>query len=142
MWLTLSISPFGKTWRAREGHAAGVHAVALGRPHDQAAPPAADVEEPLARLEPQLPAHEVELVLLRLVEVAVGAAVVGAGVDHAPVEEEGVELVRRVVVIRDRPGVEPLRAESHGVTRSRTHPRGRDAGATRGACRRAARRRR
>ena len=54
------------------------------------------------RLQPQLSAHEVELVVLRLLELAVGVAVVRAGVDHERVEEERVELVRDVVVVRDR----------------------------------------
>src|SRR5439155_18920575 len=62
--------------RARQRDAVRLDAVALRGPHDQAAPATADVEEPLARLEAELPADEIELVLLRPVEIAVGTAVV------------------------------------------------------------------
>src|SRR5439155_16772124 len=85
----------------RERHAIGLDAVPLGGPHDQAPPAATDVEQPVAGGQAELPAHEVEIVRLRLVEVAVRVAVVGARVDHARVQKERVEVVRHVVVEAD-----------------------------------------
>src|SRR5439155_1469993 len=96
-------------------------AVALGGPYDEAPPAAADVEEALARREAQLAAHEVELVLLRLVEVAVGSAVVGARVDHPLIEEERVEVVRDVVVEADGAAV---RAFGPPASHGSPHPEG------------------
>ena len=90
-------------------------AVVLRRPDAEPAPAAADVEHALPRLEPELPAHEVELVLLRLLELAVGIAVVGAGVDHQRVEKQLVEVVGDVVVMRDGPGVALLSVGAHEV---------------------------
>src|SRR5205823_9327365 len=58
----------------RERHAIGLDAVPLGGPHDQAPPAAAAVEQPVAGGQAELPAHEVELVRLRLVAVAVRVA--------------------------------------------------------------------
>ncbi len=60
-----------------------LHAVALGRPHHQRAPAAADVEEAFARREPQFAADVIELLLLRDIQRVIRAAVVGAGVDAA-----------------------------------------------------------
>src|SRR6266545_1842542 len=92
----------------RERHAVRRDAVVLSGPDGEAAPAAADVEERLARLELELAADEIDLVLLGLLELAVGIAVVGAGVEHERVEKEGVEGVRHVVVVRDGLSVPPL----------------------------------
>ena len=86
----------------------------LGGPDGETPPPAADVEQGLAGLEPQLAAHQVQLVRLGLLQLAVGVPVVGARVDHERVEEQGVELVGLVVVVRDGLGV-PLLAPPHEV---------------------------
>src|SRR5581483_1862703 len=67
-----------------------------------AAPAAADVEEPLARTEAELPADEVELCELRVRERLRLVGEVGARVDHPLVEEEREELVRERVVVVDR----------------------------------------
>src|SRR5262245_13961437 len=93
-----------------ERHPVGAHAMVLGGPDGEAAPAAADVEHGLAGLETQLPAHQLELVRLRLLEFAVGIAVVGARVDHEGIQEQLVEGVRDVVVMRDRLGIELLGA--------------------------------
>ena len=87
--------------RPAERDAHGLDAVPLGGVDEQPAPAAPDVEQPLAGTQPQLAADEVELPLLRRVEVLVGRGEVGAGVDHAPVEVEREEVVREVVVVRD-----------------------------------------
>ncbi len=100
---------------AREGHAVRAHAVVLGGPDRQRAPAAADVEHGLAGREPELPAHEVELVHLRLLELAVRVAVVGARVDHQRVEEQRVEVVADVVMVRDRLRVPLLLPLAHDV---------------------------
>src|SRR6185437_4992910 len=68
-------------------------AVLARRVHDERAPPAADVEQALARLEAELSANEVELGALRFVERVRRLGEVGARVNHAFVEEEFVEVV-------------------------------------------------
>src|SRR5712691_2650572 len=94
--------------RLRQRHPVRRDAVVLRGPDGEAAPAAADVEKRLPRLEPELAADEIDLVLLRLLELAVGVAVVGARVEHERVEEQGVEIVRHVVVVRNGLGVPPL----------------------------------
>ena len=98
---------------AGEGHPVRDDPVVLGGPDGEATPAAADVEERLVGLEAELAADEVHLVFLRLLELAVGLAVVGAGVEHERVEEERVEIVGYVVVVGDGLGVPPLRALPH-----------------------------
>src|SRR5204862_7760607 len=104
---------------AREGHAGGAHAVVPGGPHGEAAPAAADVEQRLAGGETELPADEVELAGLGLLELAVGIAIVGAGVDHELVEEQRVEIVPDVVVVGDRRRVASCRPRAHVSSSSR-----------------------
>jgi hypothetical protein len=70
--------------------------------HDERAPAASDVEESLARMEAQLPADEIELGLLRLVERHRGRREVGARVHHSVIEPQPVEVVADVVVILNR----------------------------------------
>jgi hypothetical protein len=65
------------------------------------APAAADVEQPLARLQAELRADELELGLLRLLERLRAARPDGARVRHRLAEEEREEVVRDVVVVRD-----------------------------------------
>ena len=102
--------------RLRQGHAVGAHAVVLRRPDRQAAPAAPDVEQGLAGLELELAADQIELVPLGLLELAVGVAIVRAGVDHQRIEEERVELVGDVVVMGDRLRVHLLAACPHDAT--------------------------
>ena len=64
--------------RLGERDADGVDAVVAGGVHDERAPPAAEVEEPLAGGEAQLAADALELALLGGVE-----ALVGVGEDRA-----------------------------------------------------------
>ena len=87
--------------RLRERHARRAHAVLARRVHDEAAPAAADVEQPLARLQLQLAADEVELRALRLLERLRPAREDRARVRHRRVEEEREELVADVVVVAD-----------------------------------------
>ena len=85
-------------------HAGRLDAVMLRGMADQRAPAAADVEEAIARLQPQLAADHVELVRLRAGEIVVPVGLkVGAGIDHLGIEEEPVERVRDVVVVGDVP---------------------------------------
>ena len=79
--------------RAREGDAEGADAVVLHGPDGEAAPAAADVEQGLVGRQPQLPADQVELVGLRLLEPTGGVAVIGARVHHERIEEERIEIV-------------------------------------------------
>ena len=91
----------------RQRHAGGLDAAAGGVAH-HAAPAAPDVEQPVARLQPQLLEHQPVLVLLRLVERGVGARIARAGVGHRRPEHPLVEGVRDVVVVVDRLGVAGL----------------------------------
>src|SRR5262249_21146674 len=99
-----------------EGNSVRAHTVVLCGPHGEAAPPAPDVEHGLARSEPELPAHQIELVLLRLLELAVGVAVVCARVDHERIEEERVEIVGHVVMMGDGLRVPLLASCAHDGT--------------------------
>src|ERR1017187_4676829 len=60
-------------------------------------PAAADVEDAHSRLQGRLATDEVQLRLLRLVQIA-GAGPVPAAVRHAPVEHRLVEIIAEVVV--------------------------------------------
>ena len=91
-----------------EGHADRLDAVVLDGVHDHAAPAAADVEQPHARLEPELAADEVELLLLGRLEGRVGGREHGAGVGHRRAEHPRVEAVADVVVVVDGVGVAVL----------------------------------
>ena len=88
--------------RFRQRDAVADDAVVLGRMDKHRAPAAADVEQPLARLQPELAADMVELVGLRLVDAVGEIGEIAAAVDHAFVEEEPVEVIRDVVVMLDR----------------------------------------
>jgi hypothetical protein len=68
---------------------------------DQRAPAAADVEQRLVGLEPQLAARDIELVALRGREIVVPVGEVAARVDHLGIEKQRVEGVGEVVVILD-----------------------------------------
>src|SRR6185437_3313085 len=87
---------------AAERYAVRPCAVLLRRMHGQAAPTAANVEEALAGLNPQLAAYQVELLLLRLVERLLPALEIGAGVRQSFSQPKGKELGRLIVVIGDR----------------------------------------
>ena len=65
----------------------------------EAAPPAADVEHALALAQRELPADELELGLLRLLERLGPAREVRAAVGHRAIEEQREELVADVVVV-------------------------------------------
>ena len=90
-----------------ERHADGLHAVVLHGVQHEAAPAAADVEEPLPALEVELAADQVELLLLRLLERGVRLRVDRAGVRHRRTEHPRVEGVADVVVVGDGVGVPP-----------------------------------
>ncbi len=87
-----------------ERHPCDVDAVVLGGVQRQRPPAAPDVEEPLALGETELAADQVELVALGVLHRVRGvvAGPVPAGVGHLRVEDQGVEVVRQVVVVRDR----------------------------------------
>ena len=78
-----------------------VEAAAACRPQHPAIS-TADVEQPFARLQPELAADVVELVDLRLVDAVGEILEVAAAVDHALVKEEPVEGIRDVVMMLDR----------------------------------------
>jgi hypothetical protein len=77
----------------------------LGCEHQQAAPAGADIEEAVALLQHQLGADVLELGLLRLRQRHRAVTEVGARVDPARIEPEGVEIVGDVVVELDLLGI-------------------------------------
>ena len=95
------------------------HAVVLGHVDGQRSPAATELEHFLAGLEGELAAHVIQLRELCLGQRGVWRGVVGAGVDHALVEPQGVEVVTEIVVAVDvlarlLAGVQPWRAR-HAV---------------------------
>jgi hypothetical protein len=68
--------------------------------HHHPAPTGADVEQPLSRAQIELAAHKVKLVRLGLVQCLVGEAKDRARIGHRGTEQELVEAVREVVVVR------------------------------------------
>ena len=78
----------------------------------QRAPSAARFDDGLAGLQPQLPADEIHLRHLRLLERHVGMVEVGAGVEQLVVEPARVEVVAEVVVVMHVPArlLEAVRA--------------------------------
>jgi hypothetical protein len=106
--------------RLRQRDAGHAHPVVLRRVDGEAAPAAADVEQPLALFEGELRADELELRPLRLLQRLGAARPDRARVGHRLVEEQREEVVRDVVVVRDgalvaRDRVAPaLRAQFHG----------------------------
>src|SRR4029079_10731452 len=123
----------------RDGDAGRVDAVVLRGVHREGSPTAADVEETLARLQPQLGANVVELGDLRLLERVPRRAEVSARVHHARVEPQLVELVGDVVMVRDRGAVDLLRvARIRGAGRVEQRRRARAADALRASDRLAA----
>ena len=82
-------------------HADDVDAVVAGGVQGERAPAAADVEQRLARLQPQLAADHIEFVDLRLIEAVAPVVEIAAGVDHLRVEPQPIEGVGDVVVMGD-----------------------------------------
>ena len=80
--------------------------------HRQAAPPAADVEQPDAGAQPELAADEVELGLLGGLQADGLVLPDGAGVDHRRPQDQPVEVVADVVVVRDGGGVATLAVQA------------------------------
>ena len=79
----------------------------------EGAPAAADVEHLVAGAEHELAAHEVDLVVLRLLERLVLVAEEARRVDHAVAEEGLEEVVAAVVVLADDALVLRLRVDGH-----------------------------
>ena len=86
----------------RQRDADRLHAVVARRVHDHAAPSAADVEQAHAGAQAELAADQVVLRGLRLLEGGVLGRPHRARVRHRGPEHHSVELVRDVVVVRDR----------------------------------------
>ncbi len=97
----------------RQRHARRSDPTPSGVAH-HATPPASDVQQPVARLEPELLEDQPVLVLLRLFERRVGVRVARAGVGHRRPEHPLVEGVRDVVVVMDRLGVPRLAVPQTG----------------------------
>ena len=79
----------------------GPHAVVAGGVERHAAPAAADVEQPHARLEAELAADQLVLVGLGLLERVGRVVEHGARVGHARAQHHPVEVVGDVVVVAD-----------------------------------------
>ena len=98
-----------------QGDAYDVDAALASGVHRHAAPAAADVEVPVAGLEVHFLEDEAELVFLRLVEGGVRGGVVGAGVGHRIAQEELVEIIANVIMIRNDIGIALLRVLGKAV---------------------------
>lgn len=61
------------------------------------APSTSDIEHPVSGLQAQLPAHVVQFIDLRLVQIIVAPRKVRAGVDHAAVQPQSVKLGGQVI---------------------------------------------
>ena len=105
---------FGRVLRllTRERDPDRAHIVVARRVHCEGRPPAADVEQPHAGFERELATDELVLRLLRGFETHGRRRPHSAGVCEARAEQDVVEVVREVVVVRDR----------SGVSRTRMHP--------------------
>jgi hypothetical protein len=109
--------------RLGQRDAGDLDAMALGRVDRERAPAAADVEEPLARLEPELLADQLTLVVLRLLEGRRPAREDRAAVGHHRVEEQREELVAGVVVVSDSAAVASEAVEAPALAQlDRRHP--------------------
>ncbi len=85
----------------------------LRRVHREGAPAAADVEHLVARAQHQLAAHQVHLVVLRLLERLVLVVEDRARVDHPIAEERREEVVASIVVLAHDPLVLRLGVDGH-----------------------------
>src|SRR5262249_26252278 len=85
----------------REGEAGDRDSALPRQVEREPAPAAADVENMLSRLQKQLRGEVPLLVELRRVEILVGLAEISTGILPVGVEEETVEAVREVVMMRD-----------------------------------------
>lgn len=80
----------------------GVQASAFCSAVETSAPPAtADVEQAISRLEAQIAAGHVELVVLRSRQIVVPSAEIGAAVDHLGIKNQRVERIGKIVVVVD-----------------------------------------
>ncbi len=109
----------------RERHAGDVHFGRGCEMERKAAPARSDVEHALARSQQELGRDMPHLPLLGLLQRVVGRRVVGAGILTAGVEEEPVEFVRQIVMVRDigtgdRDGI-VLREPPHEPAAQRPH---------------------
>src|SRR5581483_2961412 len=105
---------------ARDGDADAADSVVFGGELERLAPAAADVEHAHAGAQTQLPADEIELGFLRIVEVA-RFAPVAATVDEALAQHRAEQVVAEIVVeLADRKRAPPalqvheLRAQEQG----------------------------
>ncbi len=86
---------------AADGRGGYAATVSLGRVCREAAPAGADFEHVVLRSQLEFPADAIELADLCLLQSIVGAFVISARVGQAAVQEEAIEVVAQVVVIRD-----------------------------------------
>ncbi len=68
---------------------------------DQSAPAAADIKHPVAGLQAQFSADQIELVVLGLVERVVGLGEIAAGILHFLPEEKFIEVIADIVMELD-----------------------------------------
>ena len=90
---------------AAEGDAEHPGAELAGGEAGQSAPTAADIQQAVAGLEPQLAADQAQLGLLRLVDSLFAGLEIGTGIDHVAVQPELVEVVGQVIVVGDGLGI-------------------------------------
>src|ERR1051325_9319569 len=98
-----------------------IHAILACSVHDQSTPPAANIQQPFASLQPQFSANVVDLLALRGVEIIFRLLEVSTGVDHLLAQPERIEIVRNIVVIANRLPVALFRVKPPAQPRPTPH---------------------
>src|SRR2546423_10608509 len=83
-------------------HAEDLYTIMFCGVANQGAPPAAHVEKPLARLEPQFATNQIELCHLRFVDCRIRFFEISATVNELRIEPEPPEFHRQIVMVTDR----------------------------------------
>ena len=118
--LNLALAPLGLF--LGEGDADGLHAAACCVAH-HTAPAAAYVQMAVALLEAEFVKDEAILILLGFLQGGVRGGVVGAGVGHRIAQEQLVEIIANVVVIRNDIGIALFRVLGQAVVQFAAQPR-------------------
>src|SRR5262245_15481876 len=84
-----------------QSHTKRFGAIMLSRPNDEPAPATADVEKTLTRLQHELAADVIELLLLSEIQRIVRMLEVSTGVDAFAIEPKPVEIIADVIVLLD-----------------------------------------
>ena len=90
---------------ARQRDAGCIHPVMFGGPQQECSPACANIQETIAGLEHQFAADMVEFGFLRLGQCHAGFAVIGARINAARVQPQGIESIGNIVMELDLRGI-------------------------------------